>query len=151
MRIVSSFSLAIALLTFGACTTPIDRSAGPAGLRQVTAVLQEAVDRGEVGGIVALIHHRGETVQVDAVGHRDDADTLPMRRDAIFRIASMTKPITSVAAMILLDEGRFDLTDPVSDRLTTRSRLVSWASLPLAASDGRASSGPGGRRIPKMS
>ena len=117
MRIVSSFSLAIALLTFGACTTPIDRSAGPAGLRQVTAVLQEAVDRGEVGGIVALIHHRGETVQVDAVGHRDDADTLPMRRDAIFRIASMTKPITSVAAMILLDEGRFDLTDPVSEWL----------------------------------
>jgi hypothetical protein len=73
-----------------------------------------------------------------------------MRRDAIFRIASMTKPITSVAALILLDEGRFDLTDPVSDRPTTRSRLVSWASLPLAASDGRAYSGPGGRRIPRM-
>ncbi len=117
MRIHAWLVLAIALLVFAGCITAIEPDEGSGRLAQVTITLQEAVDRGEVGGIVALIHHRGEIVQVDAVGHRDDADTLPMRRDAIFRIASMTKPITSVAALILLDEGRFDLTDPVSEWL----------------------------------
>lgn len=83
------------------------------GLEAVTSTLQSAVDRGEVGGIVTLLFRRGEIAQVDAVGFQDKAGTTPMTRDSIFRIASMTKPITAVATLILLDEGRFELDDPV--------------------------------------
>lgn len=124
--------VATLLLVAGGCATSRDRDIGPEtgphgpsahGLQEVTSVLQDAVDRGDVGGIVALIHRRGEVVQVDAVGHRDAAKTLPMERDSIFRIASMTKPITSVAALILLDEGHFDLLDPVGRWLPELARL----------------------------
>ena len=83
------------------------------GLDEITHVLQAAVDRGELGGIVTFVHRRGTLAQVDAVGFQDVAGTKPMARDTIFRIASMTKPITSVAALILLEEGHFSLEDPV--------------------------------------
>lgn len=85
----------------------------PDGLERVTVAMQAAVDRGELGGIVTLIYRRGEVAQVDAVGWQDAARTTPMSRNSIFRIASMTKPITSVAALILLEEGHFELDDPV--------------------------------------
>ena len=104
------------LLAVG-CTS-VEDPAGPGGLsteglKAVTAALQEAVDRGDVGGIVSLIFRHGEIAQVDAVGWQDEAGATPMARDSIFRIASMTKPITSVAALILLDEGKLRLEDPV--------------------------------------
>ena len=109
--------LASALL-FG-CRSPVterERTSGgfsPDGLEALTAAMQGAVDRGELGGIVTLLYRHGEVAQVDAVGWQDKARTTPMARDSIFRIASMTKPITSVAALILLEEGRFELHDPV--------------------------------------
>ena len=83
------------------------------GLESVTQTLQAAVDRGEVGGIVALIFRRGEIVQVDAVGSSDPEARVPMARDSIFRIASMSKPIAAVATLMLVDEGRLALEDPV--------------------------------------
>jgi len=105
-------------LFFG-CRSPVtepERTRGgfsPDGLEAVTAAMQDAVDRGELGGIVTLLYRHGEVAQVDAVGWQDKARTTPMARDSIFRIASMTKPITSVAALILLEEGHFELDDPV--------------------------------------
>ncbi|MFK7894665.1 MAG: serine hydrolase domain-containing protein [Myxococcota bacterium] len=84
-----------------------------AGLERVTEAMQAAVDRGEVGGIVSLIFRRGEVAQVDAVGWQDPEQQIPMDRDSIFRIASMTKPITAVATLILIDEGKIALDDPV--------------------------------------
>lgn len=83
------------------------------GLEKVTEALQVAVDRGEVGGVVSLIFRRGEIAQVDALGWQDPAQKIPMDRNSIFRIASMSKPITAVATLILIDEGKFALTDPV--------------------------------------
>jgi CubicO group peptidase (beta-lactamase class C family) len=107
----------VAALWMGGCLLAAPASApsglSPEGLRGVTTALQASVDRGEVGGIVALIYRGGAVAQVDAVGWRDEAKTLPMKRDSIFRIASMTKPITAVATLILLDEGKFKLDDPV--------------------------------------
>jgi CubicO group peptidase (beta-lactamase class C family) len=105
------------VLWTGGCVlvAPEPQSAGFStdGLERVTATLEAAVDRGEVGGIVSLIFRRGETVQVDAVGWRDPVTKTPMTRDSIFRIASMSKPITAVATLILLDEGKFNLDDPI--------------------------------------
>jgi CubicO group peptidase (beta-lactamase class C family) len=87
----------------------------PARLRRVHDCLAGHVQRGTVPGLVALISRRDEvhveTIGVTALGGRD-----PMRRDTIFRIASMTKPITAAAAMILVEEGKLRLDEPV-DRL----------------------------------
>jgi CubicO group peptidase (beta-lactamase class C family) len=75
-------------------------------------VLQAFVDRREVPGAVALNARQG-VVNVDVVGLRDVKTAKPMRRDTIFRIASMTKPITAAAAMILVEEGRIALDNAV--------------------------------------
>jgi len=75
--------------------------------------IEEAVASGLLAGAVTLVWHRGEVLQVNAIGHRDAEAGLPMRRDTIFRIASMTKPVTVAAAMTLVQEGRIALSDPV--------------------------------------
>ncbi len=72
------------------------------------------IDRKEAGGIVTLIAREGKTVDLYAVGFQDVEKNVPMKTDAIFRIASMTKPVTSVAFMMLFEEGKLFLTDPVS-------------------------------------
>ncbi len=82
-------------------------------LEQVTAVLDKYVDAGELAGAVSLVYHRGEVVQVDARGVQDLETGAPMARDTIFGLASMTKPITAVAVMMLVEEGRLDLDAPV--------------------------------------
>ncbi len=111
--------LSCALITL-ACVGPsgptsqAERTAGSNGpFEGVTRVLRAEVDQGTLGGIVALVYHRGRVVHANAVGWRDPAHTQPMTRDTLFRIASMTKPITSVATMMLWEEGRFALDDPV--------------------------------------
>lgn len=86
----------------------------PARLERVTGYLQAAVDQGQYAGAVTLIARRGRIVQWQGLGYRDVARSAPMRRDAIFQIYSMTKPITSVAALLLMEEGRLTLEDPVS-------------------------------------
>ncbi|MCR9097732.1 MAG: beta-lactamase family protein [bacterium] len=86
---------------------------GQAAQTSITEAMQAAVDRGAVGGVVTLVHHRGEVVHAAAVGLQDPAAGIAMQRDSIFRIASMTKPITAVATMILVDEGRLRLDDAI--------------------------------------
>ena len=75
-------------------------------------ILRDSVDRGAVAGAVALVA-RGDEVSVDVAGVRALGDPAPMRRDGIFRIMSMTKPVTAAAAMILVEEGRIGLADAV--------------------------------------
>jgi CubicO group peptidase (beta-lactamase class C family) len=79
--------------------------------------LQEAVDRGDVVGVVALVISSDRVVYHEAFGKQDVGRGIPMARDSIFYIASMTKPITSVAAMMLGDEGKLGLDDPVEKYL----------------------------------
>jgi CubicO group peptidase (beta-lactamase class C family) len=85
----------------------------PEGLKAVTAAMQAAIDKGDAAGVVTLLYRHGEVAQVNAVGFQDEAAKTPMRRDSIFRIASMTKPIVSVAVLILIEEGKLALTTPV--------------------------------------
>ena len=72
------------------------------------------VEAGEVAGAATLVWRRGQVVQSAAVGRRKLDLGLPVERDTIFRIASMTKPVTTVAALMLHDEGRFDLDEPIA-------------------------------------
>src|SRR5690349_4212672 len=76
--------------------------------------MQALIDRHEVGGIVTLLARDGKLADLRAYGWQDVDAKKPMTTDTIFRIASMTKPITSVAVMMLYEEGRLQLTDPVS-------------------------------------
>jgi CubicO group peptidase (beta-lactamase class C family) len=78
------------------------------------ASIRDAIDAGLLAGAVTLVWRSGEVLQVNELGHRDIDANLVMQRDTIFRIASMTKPVTVAAAMTLVDEGKLALTDPVA-------------------------------------
>jgi CubicO group peptidase (beta-lactamase class C family) len=97
----------------------MDGAQAPTGFNRdalagIGPALQGLVDQGALAGMVTLVWRRGEVVQVDTIGQRDIEAGLPMARDTLFRIASMTKPVTSLAALMLLEEGRLRLEDPVT-------------------------------------
>lgn len=83
-------------------------------LERVSELFQGFVDQQQLAGAVALIARKGKVAFFKTWGRMDLADDVPMRKDTIFRIASMTKPITSTAVMILHEEGRLFLNQPVS-------------------------------------
>ena len=83
-------------------------------LERLDRVMQGYIDRNEVAGVVTLVARRGKVVHFSALGARDAESGAPMTHDAIFRIASMTKPIVSTALMMMYEEGRFQLRDPIS-------------------------------------
>src|SRR5437588_2709177 len=83
-----------------------------ARLGRMNDVMAGYVERGDVPGLITLVSRRGE-VHVDAIGMKAVSDSDPMRRDTIFRISSMTKPITAAATMILVEECKLRLDEPV--------------------------------------
>ncbi len=85
--------------------------------RAIDAVLQGAVDRGEVAGVVAVAVNRAGTTYAGAFGGQRIAEGVDMRLDSVFRIASMTKGLTSTAAMQLVERGDLDLTAPAAEML----------------------------------
>jgi CubicO group peptidase (beta-lactamase class C family) len=86
-------------------------------LARIGVAMQRYVDRGEVPGVVTLVARKGQVVHFEAVGYSDVEAKTPMTTDTIVRIASMTKPITSVALMMLYEEGHFLLDDPIDQWL----------------------------------
>ena len=96
----------------------------PEALAQVAPALQGIVDQGALSGAVTLVWRGGEVVQSLAIGKRDVEGGLPMTRDTLFRIASMTKPVTSIAAMMLVEEGKLKLSDPVTKWLPELSDML---------------------------
>ena len=129
MLLVSVALVSGAILTFTALAAELPRSRPEAvglsseRLARVTAVLGAGVENGEIPGYVALVARRGKIVYFEASGDQDPASGRAMARDAIFRIYSMTKPITSVAAMILVEEGKLNLGDPVGNYLPELAEL----------------------------
>jgi CubicO group peptidase (beta-lactamase class C family) len=86
-------------------------------LERVSAALREDVERGLIPGAVLVIARGGQIGYAEAFGWRDREKKAPMGLDAIFRVASMTKPVTSVAAMMLAEEGKLQIAAPVADYL----------------------------------
>ena len=84
-------------------------------LQRISAKMQTYVDEGKVAGMITTVARHGETVHLEKTGWMDREAQRPMELDAIFRIASMTKPITAVAIMTLYEEGYFTLNTPVSE------------------------------------
>jgi CubicO group peptidase (beta-lactamase class C family) len=83
-------------------------------LQRITAMLQTYLDEKKLAGMAALVWHRGQAAYQTCLGMMDREAGKPVQPDTIFRIASMTKPITSVAAMLLYEQGAFHLNTPVS-------------------------------------
>ena len=89
----------------------------PARLDAVAADLQARIDEGKLSGAVVMVAQNGEILMHEAMGHQNVEDQVPMSTDTIFRIFSMTKPVTGTALMMLWDEGKFLLDDPVEMHL----------------------------------
>ena len=85
--------------------------------------MQALVDRNQLAGVVTMVAKDGKVVQFEAAGKRDLESNAPMQKDSIFRIYSMTKPITGVAMMLLLEEGKWQLNDPVSKHIPEFANL----------------------------
>ena len=84
------------------------------GLGKLSAAMQGFVDRGVLAGVVTVVARHGKIAHFEAYGKQDIASGVPMAKDTIFRIYSMTKPIAGVALMTFYEEGRFALDDPVA-------------------------------------
>jgi CubicO group peptidase (beta-lactamase class C family) len=85
-----------------------------AALAQIPTTLQATVDAGDLSGFVTMTWKDGELAQVNVLGKRNIETGAPMTRDTLFRIASMTKVVTSAAALMLMEEGKFALDDPIT-------------------------------------
>ena len=98
----------------------------PAKLRLVDAKVNELIDRKRIAGASVMITRRGKLVYHKSFGLRDVENQLPMKKDTIFRIYSMTKAITSAATMILVEEGKVHLEDPLSKYLPEYKMARVW-------------------------
>ena len=94
-----------------------DHAFVPARLERIAPWYQAQIDKGGLTGEVAAIAHDGNLAYLQAIGTQDRARQVPMKSDSIFWIASMTKPVTSVAAMMLVEEGKLDLNAPIGTYL----------------------------------
>jgi CubicO group peptidase (beta-lactamase class C family) len=94
--------------------TPEDVGLSPQRLQRIDKVMQHYVDEKKIPGVVVLVARKGQIAYHKSFGMIDIERNVPMRPDAMFRIASMSKPITATAVMILYEQGRFLLNDPVS-------------------------------------
>ena len=99
-------------------------------LARIAPVIKGEIDKGQYPGAVMLVVRKGKVAYFESVGQLDPASGRAMTKDAIFRLYSMTKPYTSVAAMMLMEEGKLRLTDPVSKYIPAFAKLeVSVASM----------------------
>lgn len=114
----------------GICVLLIDAAAhassfSPERLQRVDQFVERAIEAGEIAGAVTLVAHNGRIVHHKAHGLMDKESGKPMRTDTFFRIASMTKPVAGVALMMMIEEGKVRLNDPVSRFLPSfRNQMV---------------------------
>jgi len=125
----SNFAIAQSEIAGFPIATP--ESVGMSGerLSRIDTMVAKYVDADLVPGAVTLVAREGKVVQFKTYGHMDAENSRPMREDAMFRIASLTKPMASVALMMLWEQGHFQLSDPVSKYIPSFSnQMVSTTS-----------------------
>ena len=108
----------ITTLTFGQglpIAVPEEVDISTEHLERIRPIMQGYVDDGHIAGLLTAVARRGKIVHFETIGMRDVENNKPIETDTIFRIHSMSKPITSVAVMMLYEEGHFHLNTPVSD------------------------------------
>ncbi len=112
-------------------------------LGRVRELFQAEVDAGRMPGAVVLVARKGKIVHADALGYLDKDTGKPMKRDAIFRAYSMTKPMVSVLTMMLVEEGKLQLTDPVSKYFPAMATMKVLSN----SADGNSERVPAARQI----
>jgi len=103
-------------------------------LQRISDVTQGYIERGETGGILTLVERHGEIIHLARCGYQDVADRKVLEYDHIFRIYSMTKPIVSLALMMLFEQAKFHLNDPIHKYLPEFKDVKVWE--------------PGGKLVP---
>jgi CubicO group peptidase (beta-lactamase class C family) len=114
-------------------------------LQRLSAAMKQAVDERKVAGIVTLVARNGRVTHFESFGQLDREKQSPMPKDAIFRIASMSKAITTVAAMMLMEEGKLLLDDPVSKFIPAFKKTTVMS--PAATSGSESSAVPARREV----
>jgi CubicO group peptidase (beta-lactamase class C family) len=117
MSIVSFPRTVVGISVLFAVAAPVRAEQPEVSLPGIHAKLQSFVDRGDVAGAVAIVGRKNSIASLDAVGVLSLSSKKPLPKDALFRIASMTKPITAVGVMILVEEGKLAVADPVEKYL----------------------------------
>ncbi|MBJ2136337.1 beta-lactamase family protein [Paraglaciecola chathamensis] len=110
-------------------TNPKKVGMSKARLERIEPAMQAFVDEQKLAGTLTLVARKGKVVHVEGVGYRDREAEAPMSEDTIFRIYSMTKPITAVAALTLWEQGKFQMNDPVSKYLPELANLKVYAGM----------------------
>src|SRR5262245_6924673 len=129
----------------GSVTTakPEDVGLSPERLTRIHEAVQRHIDAGSVSGAVTLVARHGRIAHLEAHGLMDVESKRPMPKDGVFRLASMSKPITAVAVMMMVEEGKVRLSDPVS-RFIPEFKSMKVAVARPNARGGAAPAGPGG-------
>jgi CubicO group peptidase (beta-lactamase class C family) len=109
--------LVVPLAILPALTPAQEPVAHPDKLAEIKPAMQKFVDAGDISGAVTVVGRKDGVISYEAVGRRDIATKAPMTKDTMFRIASMTKPVTAIGIMILFDEGKLDPDDDVAKHL----------------------------------
>jgi CubicO group peptidase (beta-lactamase class C family) len=120
------FAFSFAAATWAAdlpTASPEDLGFSSDRLARIGPVIKGEIEKGQYPGAVVLVARKGKVVYFDSFGQLDPASGKPMTKDAIFRLYSMTKPYVSVAAMMLMEEGRLRVTDPVSKYIPAFANL----------------------------
>ena len=99
-------------------------------LGRITEMMKRHIAAGEISGGVTLVARHGRIAHFEATGVTDIESKKPMTKDAVFRIASMTKPVTGVAIMMMMEEGKLRITDPVSKYIPSFKDLKVAVALP---------------------
>ncbi len=126
-------------------TTPEAVGLSAPRVERLRSVVQDYVNRNQIAGVTVVIARAGRVVVFEPIGRMDIEKNVPMKKDTIFRMASMSKAVTSVAAVVLMEEGKLRLSEPVSKYLPAFKRTT--VLVPGPASSGRYGSVPAKREI----
>jgi CubicO group peptidase (beta-lactamase class C family) len=114
---MTRLSLSLALLLSLGCAGGPPAAPAPAGIPGLRAEFQGYVDRHQTAGTVTLVARKGKVLSLEAVGWQDIEGRIPMQPDTVFQIASMTKPVTAMGILMLEEEGKLSIEDPVEKHL----------------------------------
>src|ERR1041385_4326251 len=121
IKVAAKFLFPIALLVLpvaGASSVPSakpeDVGISSERLQRITQMIQRRIAAGEMSGAVTIVARKGKIVHLEAQGVLDLESKKPLAKDSMFRVASMTKPVTGLAIMMMIEEGKVRLNDPVS-------------------------------------
>ena len=144
--LLPAFALCALALAAGPIPTakPEDVGMSAERLKRVDQMIQRRIDAHEMVGAVTIVARKGRVVHFEPVGVMDQDSKKPMGRDTMFRVASMTKPITGLAVLMMIEEGKLRLTDPVSRYIPEFRGMKVAVAMPAPNGRGGAAAQTGG-------